>query len=1569
MVLVVLLALPLLLVAACTEGPGNGRRTAASTSDPTPTPTPIFNRSDNYLQDGSTTSSGYLYLPRTYEDQIYLRGKQLHYYITNHAIGVNLCAAFYFPENSTILLTAARPQSIYNYTEGAREYYYLLALADTAGNQEICQPLAAEIVIPWFKQNQEALDSSEHPLVVAYDFLAAAATSTVRVNAGKGLKLFTAEGTPLDELNTDHLKLAITWAVANNHPQGRTCTSNQECKAWGMDCCSFGVCVNNGELRANVDTSASEFLQAAQDIAQFPEHIINYPQFYHLCANIVQPTPKAEPTVNAQEAAYQHFLEKEELYRCTNPAEDEGEVAYCTKTFYHPVFNDTAEAEALVFQAGNDDRNFYNTYSGTQAALYILQNVRTVRYGDLELVSDFIPAEFALAGDRPLLTVGDYNDNLTHGQNITIDNYKAPDDPQKTSLKTHPTRDYLKITYRIDGSCTKINTSLAKCYKVYVQGLDDATPLDHFPLSNKFKLPYYADLTRKMQVELNSDLQMEGKNWQLTGNYIEFLKNGAPTTDLVAEQGQRVKITFYVRTDEFPVLAAKEEALEKINELCKCGTTKNCNLVPVKNSADEIYDYQCAYPQAEGMAVPLQQTIFLSPKTVPLRFFDEDGAYHPTVDTSTKKQEGHLFKYLRGNLLRPNNLGDTIIGINEIFGSITGESSAAQPAKEIPVARGKTYDIFVDAGSFSSCLNCGHDYWPNIVAWLPHNYNYHGGGFAPDATLTDRGAAGRPYRADDLLFGRACFVPPTMIAGTHKPYPTTTEQRRKRLAAQHFLFANGLQRDWYGFDYGALIGSFDGVTWFAIGNQRRIKAESNKLFLAFNAWGGDLTSESTAFKIVVSDASNLENAGSAIATNADSDGAECRRYHQCDTDQDCIQQLGWEYRCQNVAQMQYAWPNFDIYAHEQANSSKKQILSRLPGNRGMPGKQCIYRGRGAACHQEYQNVPSAAASYAGMTSKSGYGLYTCASNYYCADLDEDHFNNRIARYGRAPDVQNRSSLVPENNAPTFGLAAPYFGRPYKFNATESVPENVQINLNYHNIKALCLPGKAVDPQKNIKDDQQTSPSANQAGDQIIGIGMTGTTLSSPQDNYLAYCPAFSRTTQMNLLDQLAPSTMLDLSTSEQAQDPAATMIYTSAAQNLSSNLLKIFYQHDLLDTPLVQNLHQDIPHSFVLAENSCLRAPGAACFSDQDCAPNAQISQWMNGINPDADALKGVMNRYEVKFWQEDLICGQGAAKEVLDENNQKVANGAYQLTNNTCCRPLQKKVSIATLIYDQANEENTNFAPDQIAGIDLPINSSLRYSRLSTVYDLMKTAPLAYPPLQAAPADQCGPNLTQCWPSNVLTNQANTFTELANRTCCGGHWIRNFHEQQAGGHDWTKLLKQDIEPDIFRCYNWYPTSVGAAQFSCDDAVRCSDWNECRVRQITVAEATPILEWLGTLELLGIPQIKIKNENFSDIQCMVDPSDQTVSKEFYLNVPPNLIAEGAIPEYAEAPGSAEGYYSAADYHNFDEQHLRPIFDPDTITCCLPAGEMVGTTTDPSFCCTNMIDENGRCALPDYADVS
>src|SRR5690606_38365084 len=98
---------------------------------------------------------------------------------------------------------------------------------------------------------------------------------------------------------------------------------------------------------------------------------------------------------------------------------------------------------------------------------------------------------------------------------------------------------------------------------------------------------------------------------------------------------------------------------------------------------------------------------------------------------------------------------------------------------------------------------------------------------------------------EDTIFGRACFVPPTMLPFSHMQNADLQTQRLNRLKTQAALYVNGYQRDWFGFNKGALIGSFDGVTWFAIGKGRIVRSTTKKLYLALNAPFADLAEATT----------------------------------------------------------------------------------------------------------------------------------------------------------------------------------------------------------------------------------------------------------------------------------------------------------------------------------------------------------------------------------------------------------------------------------------------------------------------------------------------------------------------------------------------------------------------------------------------------------------------------------------------------------------------------------------------------------------------------------------------------
>ena len=223
------------------------------------------------------------------------------------------------------------------------------------------------------------------------------------------------------------------------------------------------------------------------------------------------------------------------------------------------------------------------------------------------------------------------------------------------------------------------------------------------------------------------------------------------------------------------------------------------------------------------------------------------------------------------------------------------------------------YDIFVDQGTFNTCISCGNDYYSRFIKLFPDSFFSLGAGYRSSGIETDP-FSNTEYRMDDLLFGRACFIPATMIPFTHDDDSIAQDQRFARQAAQHFLYANGYNRDWYGFDYGSIIGSFDGVTWFSVGSQRRIKADSHRLYLATNSYFGDLNRSNT-FVVHVNEASLIVGAGSQINSDDDSNGATCREFHQCEVDSDCVAQLGWDYACEDIGKLS-PWPEFNSYGQE-----------------------------------------------------------------------------------------------------------------------------------------------------------------------------------------------------------------------------------------------------------------------------------------------------------------------------------------------------------------------------------------------------------------------------------------------------------------------------------------------------------------------------------------------------------------------------------------------------------------------------------------------------------------------------
>jgi len=1524
-----LIIIPVLSFSCVGQSSSGGKRKSSSgattTDDSNKTPdAPTFNGSANFLQNGSESTSTTLNLPGDFNTSLYLRGGQVDQFIKLSNKNTVQCLAVPYTANSVnkVLVLAAYPRFFFNFSTNTQEYYFLLEPAGSSNNATFCQQPGVITT----------LGGSYPGTSLAFGLDSVCPNCSLSTLVSDPLDIITQGGSSIDLIELVNLRFEIRTQGTVDLPSNLTCNSSAECIGKGFDCCSNGQCVKDKQVKSNVDQTSDEFLQALIDIQQNPNALLSYPEFFHICGTNIpvdpSPTPLPDPAVEAAE----RLRRLEELYNCTTP--QEGEMSICTVE-YEDVQSTITNTGSNQFETLADDRNFNENYSGT-STLSRHSLFKVVYAGEILFENGSIIQGMTIGPGGN----GTGNDNLDDTQVINVT--QGP--------KSSAPNDTLKIQYRVDGSCKKVNNFLAKCYKIYVQGENLGKITDHFPASNNFLLPYYADTNKTISVDVDEASKLQFSDWNLIQTSparIEFAGSNLAVFDT-----QEVKITFFVSLLNYPnVLQKKGEAKAEIQTMCDCGTL-DCSLKPVLDDSQNILNYECSYPQPDLPPPPLQQTVLISAKTVPHRFFNKDGVYQDDLQTAEGEQEGNEFKYTNNDLLRPNNV-DTYVGFNEIYGTFNKQSNSAVPAREVRVVSGKTYDVFVNSGSFSTCFFCGTDYYSSLVRMFPQNFLSNGGGYTPDLEVNDPQAT-KIYRKDDLLFGRACFIPATMIPWTHIANSSRQDQRTKRLAAQHFSFANGYNRDWYGFDYGSVIGSFDGVLWFSIGNQRRIQARSSKLFLAINSYFGDLT-DNTTFSITVQDSSTVSGTGAVVDNDFDSDGAECQKAHVCETDSDCASQLGWDYVCESVASITTNWPRFDVNALEVPGVADLLNLRSLVKATSGSSRRCVYRGRGAACIQDYTTADTAS-TYTGTPQP---GLHACANNHFCQPFIEgvaiNSFNNKVSRYGKSAKVQNASEFVDEDDHDVVGLGTRVLGRPYAWNGTDSIPTDAQSNFSTNNVTAMCIPGRD-NNDDTFNSNHSNKPTSDSLGDQISGIGVTPDLtlgIAGSQADYLSRCSIFDTNGNYLSKQSVFAGTLLS--------DSSVTNL--AARQALSTNSLALFESPVLTGNDFVKKFEEEFIEEVNYQESRCLRAPGSTCFSALDCAPNPFISDQLSSLNVDDPNVTDLLNRYEVKFWQEELICSQD--KTPADED--------FELGNNRCCRETGLNITVGTSLTDGDGDSGKDIDYDQIPGLSASINSQTRNSRLSTIWDRLQESSVTYPPLRSVRADSCS---TSCGdPTALLDRQFNTLEQMASRTCCSGHWIRNFdREENGGGHAWGPAKLQQIPKETFRCYNYAQCLAGDCGqdpgasyigFTCEHTTEPDDPN-CRAKNVTLTEATPILEWMGKLELTGVPQIYIPDSSHSNITCTVDPEDQG-SLAAAGTLPAEIITTGAIPEYLDG---ALNYLSANDMSNFDDDNIKKIFSSDDLNCCLPAGTNVGTDADPNICCTGYISpDNGLCQLPAYTDIS
>jgi hypothetical protein len=737
----------------CVASPQSKRsslKSASTTPTPAATKLPIFSDGNNFIQNGVTVSTSIVNLNLSFSDFLQLRGKDIDSYIRNSGTSNVACLASRFQSATKIIIIAAIPRSVYNFSTQTLEYYYSLAPGDATTNQSFCQKTGLI--------NQ--LFSVYPTFIPKYNLgeVCPTGSCTSSSYSSLGMELYNVSGIALSQVATTQLSFNLTVTPSSVNPIGATCTETSQCKTQGYDCCSLGQCVKDLALKPGVNTASPDYQQALQDILNNPSNIYLYSQYYFICSSPVNtPTSPANPS-NPQSDATIRLNKLANLYNCTTKTE--GEYGICTKTYSNA-------SSGTIYKAGNDDRSFADTFTNVDPASNIgpetLTAVEQVIYGGV-VVYDYTlkPSTTNYTGsyeDTSVKITGANNDNLASATSVIV----------KTPPVTAVSND-LVIKYKVDVSCTKINDSLAKCEKYYIQGQNNSGDTeelhrrgrvtDHYPVSNLFKLPYYANTSKAITVEVDGITQKLGSDWQLNiaaNSSVQFL----PVNTLKVFQDQKVKITYFVDlTINSKVMESKQAALLEIKTICSCSDT-NCSLNPVKNSSGVISDYSCIYPDPTPIDPPVSQKIFLSSKAVPVRYFDSNGVSQSSLSSSTTVQEGKPFNYRGGNLLNPSNVTDitnlastedTYTGFNEIYGSLSYANNSAKPASEVAVKKGNIYDIYVDSGAFSNCIQCGNDYYSQLSKLFP--LTQFGGGTVPMLGQTNRTMT-NGIRSDDLSFGRA----------------------------------------------------------------------------------------------------------------------------------------------------------------------------------------------------------------------------------------------------------------------------------------------------------------------------------------------------------------------------------------------------------------------------------------------------------------------------------------------------------------------------------------------------------------------------------------------------------------------------------------------------------------------------------------------------------------------------------------------------------------------------------------------------------------------------------------------
>ena len=837
-----------------------------------------------------------------------------------------------------------------------------------------------------------------------------------------------------------------------------------------------------------------------------------------------------------------------------------------------------------------------------------------------------------------------------------------------------------------------------------------------------------------------------------------------------------------------------QKVLKRLYTTCGCNRTElqdmitNCpnyEYTVVSGTQENPTQIDCYTPPVNTPA-PTEQTVSMSSRSAPHRFFNASGVEKATPDSA---QEGLEFKYLDEGKILPVQQD---LSMNAILGQMTATLDQALPAKTVNVELDQVYFLSTTSGYYSPCPTCAKDSWINSFTAFPSSSM--GTGLQAIGHTTQRDVFSTNTTSgnyEDTIFGRACWLPPTMIPYSHTSKSTVQSQRLDRLQTQAALFANGYQRDWFGFNKGALIGSFDGVTWFAIGKGRIVRSTSKKLFLAINAPFADVASP-TMHVVRVQAYDGITQAAQVDYDPQyhqyhpfQNEAGNCQKYHMCQTDTDCVTSLGWEYSCADVKDLKSNLPEFDSNGNEIANSSKSVSLDQILHQKRFPSsstKRCVYRGAGALCHTNVASLPAA--------DLNKRKVLTCAPNFYCANPLSAAHNTKIARYA------SRLDEIPVANNHLFGKDANILGRPLNYMGSSSLGSTIHTTLaqNFIPFEAttasnigVCQPGKALPTASNEATmsnpfNQHMSADGSKRSDFINQIGTCNTTLYSP--NRHSSCPVIGQDGNYEIFSSGTLPFLYSHRASAQNACGLET-VHNNTPLTGSADSIQEASPFKAIEAKPLSSLIITNP---TMVRDACLRRAGAVCHTDLDCSPNK-----FHASQVDYFAKEYFGNDAEKSYYSEYLVCGQ-ADPQPFASNVEAFKN--YDMSKNRCCREVGK--DLTTFTADIPQETYVSLAKPY-----LPISQGLlmsavpgtnsnvekRYSRLATVEGLGTPDK---PVLSA--------NLNLSAGTNITTkNQWKTLSEANSDSCCGGGWIRKFSD---GSTDWSRRDRLVMDVTNFQCIN-----------------------------------------------------------------------------------------------------------------------------------------------------------------------